>query len=1104
MIPTETNNKELHHSTLSHDPLLTSIIIPAHNCWDLTEACVASIDQCTYAPYEIILIDDASDPETAEKMKALECDHIRIIRNETRRSFSENNNAGARIARGKYLCLLNNDTYVTPRWLSAMVKVCEHEPSIGVLGNKHLFPDSDLLHHCGMGIDDDGHPLHLHPHTNPDEPAVNYQRDFQMVTFACVLIPSAVYNQLNGLDETFRNGYEDCDFCLRAREQDLRVTYTPASIIYHHGQATPGRKDTDSANWKRFQEIWGQMLKKDLMPLTQKDLAYNASLKHVHPQPEPGLHFAIDFSLPNAFTWATVDLITALLEKGERISIPRGSITHHGIPKEKREVLRGLMKDRPYGTFHVKWSHYWPQYMKQPLYGEVNAEFFCTNYRYRKDTQLDFWSRHLQVNGIHKLPVSRFNQEALGDFGFQANDCPIVPLGYSPEITSLFPHGREHASTESDKIHILIVTNSNDLYRYGTDLAIDALAQAYTPDDPVVIHIKDYGASSGNPQLKQWLDEQTQFPDVVWHNEFLSKEDLLKLYASMDILLAPFRGEGFSMKILDAMAIGVPVMMPFFGGPTEFAAENTFIPITYKQVDVGECYDRNNYYLGDGAWWCEVSVDDFVLQLKKLLSSKDYLHKIGVAAREHVIHSYAWSHAADALMSALRNLYYERTMTVVPRRQPSTTTLTVLIPTKDRPSALKKTLDAYAEQTLSTDTFELLLVNDHGDFSEVETLCKKYADTLPIRLIDNHGKGGPAAARNLGIEHARGDIILITGDDIIPDKHFLEEHVNAHKKFPEQETAFVGKTHWHPDLPVTPFHEYIDGKGGHQFNYQGMKHQKKTLFNRFYTSNCSLKRAFLVESNPLFSTAYRYAACEDIELAYRLHLRGMELRFWEKAHGYHLHEMTPQSFIQRQYKVGQMLTLFAIQHPAFMPDEHMGFIRALEFMRTQPGLVENTTSPLPLEKSLLDSMLAGYESMLALNQTLTEPLSHPLQNRDREKWQQWFHDTTGLTWEALNELTLRLGMAEEWCIDEQYEEHARRWTLLITLPRILGPTSYYWRMPFVAPSPAVALFPRSKCVFWLSQFLRNTPALGHAVKRIEDSRMGKMGRQVLMRIIKRK
>ncbi len=125
-----------------------SIIIPAYNCVDMTRACLDSIAEHTRdVDYEIILVDDASDPEAAAAFRALAGPRTRLLRNETRQCYSYNNNQAARVARGEYLCLLNNDTLVTAGWLKAMVDVMEREPDIGVLGNKHLFPESQRLHH---------------------------------------------------------------------------------------------------------------------------------------------------------------------------------------------------------------------------------------------------------------------------------------------------------------------------------------------------------------------------------------------------------------------------------------------------------------------------------------------------------------------------------------------------------------------------------------------------------------------------------------------------------------------------------------------------------------------------------------------------------------------------------------------------------------------------------------------------------------------------------------------------------------------------------------------------------------------------------------------
>ena len=254
---------------------LTSIIIPVHNCRALTEACLHSLFEHTDAPYELILIDDAGDSETAEYLRGPFPCTARLLRNETRQCYAVNNNAGERVAAGKYLCLLNNDTLLTAGWLSPLVRLLEADASVGVLGNKHLFPDSGRLHHAGMAFDDEDYPWHIHPNTDPSLPAVNKVREFQCVTFACVLIPRSVYRELNGLDESYRNGFEDCDFCLRARQRGWRVLYTPESVIYHYGQSTPGRKTNDDANRRLFATSWSGRVTRDLLSLQNQDARIN-------------------------------------------------------------------------------------------------------------------------------------------------------------------------------------------------------------------------------------------------------------------------------------------------------------------------------------------------------------------------------------------------------------------------------------------------------------------------------------------------------------------------------------------------------------------------------------------------------------------------------------------------------------------------------------------------------------------------------------------------------------------------------------------------------------------------------------------------------------
>jgi len=1076
-----------------------SILIPYHNCREMTENCLRSLAEHTRGvTWELVLIDDAST-EQPDYENLLPGIHVQVMRNDSRKSYSENNNQAAAIARGKWLCLLNNDTTVTPGWLEGLVQVCLTRPRLGVLGNMHLYPHNGKVQHAGMGFDEKDMPLHLNPGADPLLPSVNWERAFQAVTFACVMIPREVYTALGGLDTAYRNGFEDVDFCLRARAAGWEVRYTPGSVIRHFGQSTPGRTDHDNENWILFRGRWGGKVQRDLMELAQEDRALNRSAPPLSP---PGLHIDIDLQAPNAFLWGTVELILALKKRGIAVSIPRQTGMHRSITGPARKLLKSCMSFQPFQRYHIKWTHYWTQHYRAPLFGDVNAEFFCTNYRYRRDKRcLDLWMRHVRINEYRKLPVARFNLEALEDISVPASDCSVMPLGYAPEAESLFPRFEDLPAKDPKVFKLLLVTNSHDLHRYGTDLAVEALGKAYTDQDPVEIHLKDYGAGASSETLKTWIAAFPAFPRIVWHTDFLEKEALMRLYADMDAQLAPFRGEGFSMKILDAAALGVPTLMPLFGGPTEYSDPETCFALPYREVPVGRCYDREEFYLGEGAYWCEAGLEAMVDCLRKLPQQRELCREKGRKAFEAVRGRFSWDAAAGKLMEALETWDARRRTRIAPRLGPDRLGMSVVIPTKDRPDALELTLKAYLNQTLPRDQWEMILVNDHGDRSILDAVCARFPE-LPIRLLDNPGPGGPGAARNFAIEQAAGTVILITGDDIVPTPDFLARHAEAHRSHSEITTAFVGRTLWHPDLPQTPFMSYIDGEGGQQFKYNDLRDGGTVPFDRLYTSNCSLKRRFLAQQEVLFSSWYRFAAFEDVELGYRLHLRGMTLRYLEHANGYHYHLMTPESFVQRQRKVGRMLTLMALQRPGYVPNEHWTYLKGLELLRSRPDLLPPGLCRGPDPEVLLQELLKTYNGLLEQANLLGNPIGRAVSDRESPAWQKWMHLGSRETWEACNQMALRLGMTEEW-MEEGDDPRAPVWTTLLLMPNLIKFAGIHWDMPFVRHEATQALLPDSRLVYTLAKILRNTPGLGGLVVRLEHSPKGKYLRGILGGMLQR-
>jgi glycosyltransferase involved in cell wall biosynthesis len=255
-----------------------------------------------------------------------------------------------------------------------------------------------------------------------------------------------------------------------------------------------------------------------------------------------------------------------------------------------------------------------------------------------------------------------------------------------------------------------------------------------------------------------------------------------------------------------------------------------------------------------------------------------------------------------------------------------TPTFSVVIPTFERPATLARVLDALGRQSSPPD-FEVLVVDD-GSRDRTPDLLRSLSPRYPFRCLRQENSG-PAAARNRGVEEARGRLVLFLGDDTVPEGDLLSAHAVAHAEPRAHPVAVLGYTTWPRDRRVSPFLHHIN-EYGLQFGYGLIEDPDSVPFNFFYTSNISLPRA-LLKAAGLFDTTFPNAAWEDIEIAYRLMRMGMKILYRPAAVARHYHDITFASFRRRQEKAGEAAAIFYEKHP-----ELAGFLavpQALQFRR---------------------------------------------------------------------------------------------------------------------------------------------------------------------------
>jgi GT2 family glycosyltransferase len=216
--------------------------------------------------------------------------------------------------------------------------------------------------------------------------------------------------------------------------------------------------------------------------------------------------------------------------------------------------------------------------------------------------------------------------------------------------------------------------------------------------------------------------------------------------------------------------------------------------------------------------------------------------------------------------------------------------LSVIIPTRNRKDVLQKALEAYCSQTAREEILEIFVVDDgSSDGTESALAQGNEGSPVPIRYFRQEQRGA-AAARNIAIKEARGDLLLFTDDDVVPSPTLVEEHAKWHRRNPDPGVAVLGYITWHPEVHPTPFMNWLIWAGP-LLNLRECARRKELGFEFFYTGNLSLKTEFL-RKNGIFDEDFRSYGCEDLELGYRLTKKGLRLIYNAQAVGYHYKHMS--------------------------------------------------------------------------------------------------------------------------------------------------------------------------------------------------------------------
>lgn len=252
--PTKTADDYVPLYVPAWDNPMVSIIIPVYNQFEYTYLCIKSILTNSGAiTYEVIVADDCSTDMTQAIDTIIF--GLKSVQNPVNLRFLRNCNNAAKLAKGKYILFLNNDTQVQENWLQPLVSLLEADDTVGMTGSKLVYPDGRLQEAGGI-LWRDGSAWNYGNRSDPDLPEYNYVKEVDYISGASICIRRTLWDEIGGFDERFAPAYaEDSDLAFEVRRHGYKVVYQPQSVVVHFEGISNG---TDTSSGQKAYQISNQ------------------------------------------------------------------------------------------------------------------------------------------------------------------------------------------------------------------------------------------------------------------------------------------------------------------------------------------------------------------------------------------------------------------------------------------------------------------------------------------------------------------------------------------------------------------------------------------------------------------------------------------------------------------------------------------------------------------------------------------------------------------------------------------------------------------------------------------------------------------------------
>lgn len=249
----------------------------------------------------------------------------------------------------------------------------------------------------------------------------------------------------------------------------------------------------------------------------------------------------------------------------------------------------------------------------------------------------------------------------------------------------------------------------------------------------------------------------------------------------------------------------------------------------------------------------------------------------------------------------------------------------VVIPAYNAEKLLPDCLRSLTEQTIPRDQYEIIVVDDGSTDGTARA-----AGSFPgVRVISQHNQG-PAAARNLGAQEAKGEIVLFTDSDCVPERDWVERMLEPF----EQDPKLAGDKGRYLTRQKELAARFVQAE--YQDKYRLLEKQQEIDFIDTYSAGFR-RETFLRYGG--YDTSFPVACAEDVELSFRMSNGGERMVYVSRAVVYHRHPNSWGGYFRKKYKFAYWRMLAVRKNPnKAIKDSHTPQLMKLQLLLAPAAL----------------------------------------------------------------------------------------------------------------------------------------------------------------------